>query len=236
MSRANLETAGSGRQPDQGALPSRDSIEEDRRCSWWKAEGSATIAPIASSARFSPGRRHRYSLWRRWGDGPAACNFLLLNPSKADERADYPTIARCRRRARAWGFDSLVVTNLFALRATDSRGLRQAADPIGPDNDAAILTAARSARLVVCGWGVHGPYRGRAAEVLAMLAGSGIAPACLGRTAGGEPRHPLHLPYDVALRPLLDGCPRIGRNGRPHSSRVDPPEGGVHSIGEGVRA
>src|SRR4051794_4930837 len=88
-------------------------------------------APIAGSARFSPDRLYRYELVRRWGDGPAACNFLLLNPSTADERSDDPTIARCWRRARAWGFGALVVTNLFALRATDPRVLRAAAVPVG---------------------------------------------------------------------------------------------------------
>src|SRR5918998_3116048 len=98
--------------------------------------GSHACDAMSSSARFSPDRRYRYELWRRWGDGPALCNFLLLNPSTADERADDPTVARCVRRARAWGLDALVVTNLFSIRATDPRARRGVEDPVGPDNDA----------------------------------------------------------------------------------------------------
>ncbi|HEX8200407.1 MAG TPA: DUF1643 domain-containing protein, partial [Isosphaeraceae bacterium] len=137
-----------------------------------------------------------------WGAGPAPCDFLLLNPSTADERTDDPTVARCVRRARDWGFDALVVTNLFAFRATDPRALSAAEDPVGADNDATILAVARSASLVVCGWGVHGALRGRAAEVLRLLAEAGIPAFCLGWTLGGAPRHPLYLPYGLPPLPL----------------------------------
>src|SRR5207249_4630307 len=41
--------------------------------------------PITVPARFSPDRRHRYELWRRWGDGVAACNYLP-DPSTVDRR------------------------------------------------------------------------------------------------------------------------------------------------------
>jgi hypothetical protein len=170
------------------------------------AEHAAPDALISSSARFSRDRRYRYELWRRWADGPAVCNFLLLNPSTADARSDDPTVARCRRRARAWGFDAVVITNLFALRSTDPRALRSATDPVGPANDAALLSVARSAALVVCGWGVLGAYLGRSSAVLALLAHAGVPAFCLGRTASGAPRHPLYLPYALSPRPLEPGA------------------------------
>src|SRR4051812_14962809 len=69
-------------------------------------------------ARFSSDRRHRYALWRVWDGDRGLCNFLMLNPSTADETSDDPTVASCTRRARAWGYGGLVVTNLFAFRAT----------------------------------------------------------------------------------------------------------------------
>src|SRR5512135_1752078 len=96
-----------------------------------------------TGARFSIDRRNRYALWRVWGHDEDICNFLLLNPSIADEVTNDPTSVRCERRARRWGFGGLIVTNLFALCATDPAGLRRVADPIGPENDAAILEAAR---------------------------------------------------------------------------------------------
>ena len=142
------------------------------------------------------------------------CNFLLLNPSTADEATNDPTSERCERRARRWGFGGLIVTNLFALCATDPAGLRRVADPIGPENDAAILEAARGAGLVLCGWGNHGAYLDRASAVRALLAGLGVAPYGLALTRLGEPAHPLYLGYD---RPAgSDGrrpvAPRSGRH------------------------
>ena len=95
-----------------------------------------------TGARFSIDRRYRYALWRVWDHDENLYNFLLLNPSSADEATNDPTIERCERRARRWGFGGLIVTNLFALCATDPAGLRRVADPIGPENDAAILETA----------------------------------------------------------------------------------------------
>jgi hypothetical protein len=51
-------------------------------------------------------------LWRRWADGPVA-NFLMLNPSTADEVKLDPSCTRARLYAERWGFGALIVTNLF---------------------------------------------------------------------------------------------------------------------------
>ena len=67
-----------------------------------------------TGARFSIDRRYRYALWRVWDHDENLYNFLLLNPSFADEATNDPTIERCERRARRWGFGGLIVTNLFA--------------------------------------------------------------------------------------------------------------------------
>ena len=101
------------------------------------------MASRETGARFSVDRRYRYALWRVWDRSRGACNFLLLNPSIADEVTNDPTSVRCERRARRWGFGGLIVTNLFAPCATDPAGLRRVADPIGPENDAAILETAQ---------------------------------------------------------------------------------------------
>jgi len=158
-----------------------------------------------TGARFSGDRRYRYALRRVWGHAEDLCNFLLLNPSSADEATNDPTIQRCERRARRWGFGGLIVTNLFALRATDPAGLRRVADPIGPENDAAILEAARGAGRVLCGWGNHGAYLDRASAVRALLAGLGVTPYGLALTKRGEPAHPLYLGYDRPPVPMADG-------------------------------
>jgi hypothetical protein len=120
----------------------------------------------------------------------------MFNPATADETTNDPTVARCQRRALRWGFGGLVVTNLFALRTSDPAALRRATDPVGPENDAAIVAAARGAAMVLCAWGNHGAYLGRAAAVRTLLAGLGATPFCLAVTKRREPAHPLYLGYD----------------------------------------
>ena len=128
-----------------------------------------------SDATFSPCKVYRYSLTRGFDDGPA-CNFLMLNPSTATATEDDPTIRRCIGFAKGWGYGVLYVTNLFALRATDPRELYKHAEPVGPDNDRCILTAATGSQLVVAAWGVHGAHRDRGADV-ARLIRDGMPPA-----------------------------------------------------------
>ena len=153
-----------------------------------------------STAEFSPCRLFRYCLTRRWGDGPTIV-FVGLNPSTADEHQLDPTITRCVRRADKLGFGRLVMTNLFAFRATDPTDMqkrhRAGLDVIGPDNDAAILREVRAAACTVCAWGNHGTLGGRDRDVLRLL--GGIKLHCLGKSKGGHPKHPLYLPYSREL-------------------------------------
>lgn len=153
-------------------------------------------------AQISPCGAYRYTLTRRWGSG-AVCNFILLNPSTADAEVDDPTAARCSTRARKWGFGALVITNLFAYRSTDPKALKHVADPIGPENDAALLNAARGAARVVCGWGAGGPLLGRSRAVAGMLCEAGMELWALRILPSGEPEHPLYLPY--SLEPVRFG-------------------------------
>ena len=153
----------------------------------------------ASGANFSACRRWRTLLWRRWDASKPVANFLMLNPSTADERVLDPTCARARDYAERWGYGTLLVTNVFAWRATDPGAMRATADPVGAGNNAAILRAARKAQLVVCAWGNHGLHLGRSGAVLRLLRGAGIVLHVLRLNASGEPAHPLYLP--ARLRP-----------------------------------
>jgi hypothetical protein len=147
-----------------------------------------------SGARFSACRCWRTLLWRRWDEQRPVANFLMLNPSTADETVLDPTCARARDFAERWGYGALLVTNVFAWRATDPGEMLAATDPVGRGNDAAILRAARTAALVVCAWGNHGTHLARSAQVRRMLERAGIALHVLRLNAGGEPAHPLYLP------------------------------------------
>jgi hypothetical protein len=156
-------------------------------------------------AELSPCGRYRYTLWRRWAEGPR-CLFVMLNPSTADATRDDPTIRRCIGFARRWGHGSLEVVNLFAWRATDPAVFYQReawhdADPIGPENDRAILAAVGRAATVIAAWGMHGELMGRGAAVEAMITRAGVDLWCLGITRKGyHPRHPLYLATETSLQ------------------------------------
>ncbi len=154
-----------------------------------------------STAEYSPCLGWRYSLTRVWDPDAPRITFVMLNPSTATERQNDPTVARCERRARRLGFGGYRVCNIFAFRATDPRALQKVADPIGPENDAAILEGALWSRRVVCAWGAHGQYLGRGGIVRAMLVAQGVKMFHLGLAACGEPRHPLYVSYNVPLMP-----------------------------------
>jgi hypothetical protein len=152
---------------------------------------------VNRSAIFSPCRTWRYELRRTWSVTPPAL-FVGLNPSTADERLDDPTIRRCVRFARDWGYGGLVMANLFAFRSTDPRALALVGDPVGPDNDMVLRRLAREAGVVVAAWGVHGVLNCRAQVVVDVgLLGSFTV---LGLTKDGHPRHPLYMRADS--RPL----------------------------------
>ena len=149
---------------------------------------------IRSEAHYSDCGAYRYLLTRHWG--PAAMvNFIMLNPSVADELSNDPTVERCERRARAMGYGAFSVTNIFAWRDTDPKAMRRAVRPVGPENDAVLISTAQTADLVIAAWGTHGTHMGREAAVLELLRSNGIALHHLGLSKHGHPRHPLYVPY-----------------------------------------
>lgn len=149
------------------------------------------------SATLSPCGRYRYTLSRVWNDSLPKVMFIGLNPSTADDKEDDPTIAKCIRFAKNWGFGSLTMMNLFAFRATDPDVMKAAEDPVGSANDDVLLSVAFNADLIVAAWGVHGTHLGRSAEVKAMFPELHY----IKLTKAGHPGHPLYLKEN--LKPTL---------------------------------
>ena len=151
---------------------------------------------METSAEYSRCRRYRYALWSKWSAGPSVL-FVLLNPSNGDENSDDPTVRRCIGFARSWGFGSMAMANLFALRTQSPDVLAQAAAPIGRSNDAWLEKLQDSTQLTIAAWGNHGHLLGRAAEVRPRLSNLHI----LGMTQLGEPQHPLYIAQTENYQP-----------------------------------
>lgn len=169
---------------------------------------------------------YRYELTRdlpgRWAGGnappPVMC-FVMLNPSTADGTQDDPTIRRCKSFAEREGCRTLEVVNLYAYRATKPKDLWDAAaagiDAVGPENatwvDRAIRLRSLGANCLVAAWGAN--VEPSAVEWFAALVAAFARTRtaydpprvwCLGRTKGGQPRHPLMLRADTPLEPWDD--------------------------------
>lgn len=150
-------------------------------------------------AIFSPCNKYRYKLWRIWGKGEVVA-FVGLNPSTADENEDDPTVRRCINFAKTWGFDGLIMLNIFGYRSTDPNGLKAVDDPIGPGNDQALIDGSKQAGITIAAWGSHGGYLDRGRKALKFLTDLHY----LKLTQGGFPNHPLYLKADLKPIPWRD--------------------------------
>jgi len=186
-------------------------MNTQRACPFWGADRQDAMKLRDDDAIVSSCGRYRYVLTRRLAAGRRTATFILLNPSTADASRDDPTICRCLGFARRWRCGRLVVLNLFALRATNPAELKQAADPVGPDNATwfAEMLRERAPGPIICGWGVHGALDSQDRVVHALLAKLRLRPRTLGVTLAGHPRHPLYVPYSARLVRV----PKLGHPG-----------------------
>ena len=172
---------------------------------------------------------YRYLLWREWDSQNPTVAFIMLNPSRADAEFNDPTITRCINFAQAWGYGRLEVVNLFAYRTAHPSLLKQAAKPVGSNNDQYVLTTVQHSEQVILAWGNHGTWQQQDLHILELLknytypswcefpsAGlshlrgiissngenpRGVAPLyCFGMTKKGCPRHPLYLHHKTQLQ------------------------------------
>ena len=151
-----------------------------------------------STATFSICGTYRYALTRVWSAKPALA-YIMLNPSKADETSNDPTIARCEKRARQLGFGGITIANLFAFCATDPTDLKAADAPVGPANRDHVIAMAGKAGMVLAAWGVHGAHRNQDQVVQGWLESHDLF--VLGLPKEGLPRHPLYVSYAARPKP-----------------------------------
>ena len=179
---------------------------------------SAAASTSESDASFSSDGCYRWWLRRSLFTGKGCLLFLGLNPSRADGQRDDPTLRRLISFTRQWGYQELMVLNLFARMSPSPAALLRVKDPIGGQNDAILNRWLNHWSLMPgvdlwCGWGVKGGRWNRAQAVLGEIqrllpdrrrsAPDSPHPLMLGLTASGQPRHPLYAPRYACLRPYL---------------------------------
>jgi hypothetical protein len=161
---------------------------------------------VIKTAQVSADGLYRHRLDRIWDEQLAIVNFIMLNPSTADADKDDATIRKCVQFAKRWGHGGIIVTNLFAWRATNPEELEKLPNMsrgAGAQNDHVIASIAEMAHVIVCAWGNHGKITGagssgtfqpRGREVIDGLRQNGYAKKLhhLELNKSGEPKHPLY--------------------------------------------
>ena len=184
-----------------------------------QVRASSTSADVisGSNASFSDNRQYRWWLHRQWTFGLGLLLFIGLNPSRADGERDDPTLRRLQAFAKSWGYQELLVVNLFARISPHPSALQRASDPVGVKNDKVLQVCferwARDPQMDLwCGWGMSGGRGPRARDVLHTLqplrrqrqvhCPNAKGPLSLALTQTGEPRHPLYAPRQSTLSPF----------------------------------
>lgn len=151
---------------------------------------------IGAGATFSPDKKYRFTLWRRWDLNRPMAMFIGLNPSTANDKKNDRTISRVTDFARDWGCGGFYMMNLFAFVTPYPQDLPKGREPGEAENDEWIEKVNLECDRVCLAWGAFGQVksqryiRERASVVAARYPGA----YCLGRTKGGHPCHPLFLP------------------------------------------
>jgi hypothetical protein len=122
-----------------------------------------------------------------------------MNPSVACLDFSDPTLRKTGKFSRAWGYGGQLVGNVHAYRATDKHRLLEVADPVGPENDGAILAMAAAAKTVVLAYGQPPKALRDRGRTLTERLRSHPGLCHLRLAKDGTPMHPLYLPE--TLRP-----------------------------------
>lgn len=157
---------------------------------------------------------HRWNLIRSWGDGEGGPRrilpWIMLNPSTADHSQDDPTLKRIIGFSYRWGFDGLLVVNVFSYRTSkpaeladavvdwDKRNAWDVRDTCwsNADHVAGLLAPYDAA---IAAWGAPAgrlldetlAWSANLLEEIETRRSTKLELWCIGKTKGGHPVHPL---------------------------------------------
>lgn len=182
------------------------------------------LTGVKRSARISKCGRYRTTLTRRWDNRPVLL-VVMFNPSTADGDVDDQTITLLCHVAAHNGFGGIVVVNGIPLRSPkpqeaadmvrgwEARGDWYARDALA-DNLGTIAAEVGRSGTVLLAWGALADlcptWFDQVVETVREALTAGAPVYCLGRTAGGHPKHPMargkhKVPKDA---PLIQWEPR----------------------------
>ncbi|MBR8054205.1 DUF1643 domain-containing protein [Burkholderia vietnamiensis] len=148
--------------------------------------------------------RHRLDRWVTNSCGTLTFAYFGVNPGMAGPVVNDHTVTKLGEFTRRHGGNHFVIGNAFTYRATDVKELRDATPNHG-DADRFLDEIIAEADILVPMWGrtnkVPAPLRPRFDEMALKVMAAGKPVKIFGLTAGGDPKHPLMLPYDT---PLID--------------------------------
>jgi hypothetical protein len=159
------------------------------------------FAAVERTAWVSECGRYRHALGRHWDRGRGFVLFVGLNPSTADADKDDPTIRRCMRFARDWGYGGIEMCNLFDWRATDPKNLPRTQFAISEKGDAVLRLRALEASRIIAAWGSVPWAKKRIDLIFKTIFTDEKRWEALRITKHGYPQHPLYVPASV--QPLL---------------------------------
>lgn len=163
------------------------------------------LTGITRTARLSPCGAYRWTLTRSW-DGRPSLVVVMFNPSTADHQVDDPTITLLCQIASHNGYGGIVVVNGIPLRSPkpaeaidmvntwDVRHAWYERDALH-FNLAEIQKQVEGAGAVLLAWGALAGrcyfWFDNVLEEIEAALPDGVPLYCLGKTAGGYPKHPL---------------------------------------------
>ena len=158
---------------------------------------------IEEHSDFSEDKRHRYRLWKQWGESESnVCCFCLFNPLTGDSFAKDPTLVRCEQFARSWGCDGVMVVCLFSLATAFMKDIQL--EGASKHNDEVVVQEMKKAKIAVAAWGAFAEAIERGRGMMSRLKLEGVNVMCL-QVVGGFVRTPLvvdpgtnPIPYEGA--------------------------------------
>lgn len=148
-----------------------------------------------AGAEFSECGKYRYKLWRIWNESLPKAMCIGLNPSKASDIKNDPTITNITSMLKILGYGGFYMVNLFAWISSKPQDLLTCADPIG-ENETKLKEVESICDVVIVCWGNFKQAEKIIKEVLPNYPNA----KCFGINKNGTPAHPLAMMYNGTVK------------------------------------